>query len=324
MSGSIWADSTADRAPVWCDVTSTLRLGGDVALPAGALSLSWLVVHVLRFTPSPSIKRLNGRDRFVFRVIDASLLLGLPLFVMAVHPIWQPRRYVISSGIGCRPSMALTLPAIFCGPCQSLRAWPDRAGLVFGPMLATCACACAIYIAWRLVTGWPELEEIAAPAAKLYDADTFNRLGLLAAVLGPITFACSLLTAKAHFDAAGPYRAEAVATIRRDVSEPLVDTTTTRAGPSEILPVLVGLSTVVILCVGGGPLQAIGRCFGRRRQLWGPSREVDEGFVVDDIDSASVVVDEIDRRTWRSSRRSPAVPSIELSRPPMARVKTGR
>jgi len=151
-------------------------------------------------------------------------------------------------------------------------------------MFATCACVLAIYIAWRLATGWNTLDATAARCRKLYDADTLKRLSVLAVFLGPITFACSLLTARALFDAAGPYRADDIATIRQRVTEPVVDATTTRAGSSEILPILVALSTMLVLCVGEGPTRAAARCFSRRRRMWGPSREVDGGVEVDDID----------------------------------------
>ncbi|KAF9468421.1 GPCR fungal pheromone mating factor [Collybia nuda] len=105
----VWADNVEIIIPVWCDITTKLIVGANVALPAACLCIC---IHLERVA-SVRMARTNISDKRRRQIFEALVCFGLPLLIMALHYIVQGHRYDIIESYGCRPTTYFSVAGIF-------------------------------------------------------------------------------------------------------------------------------------------------------------------------------------------------------------------
>ncbi|KAI5992351.1 Rcb2.42 [Pisolithus orientalis] len=105
----IWAGNVADSAPVWCDITTKLQVGTNMALPACCLCIC---IHLERIASVRQV-RTSHSDRIRRKIFDATLCWMIPIVYMALHYVVQGHRFDIIEDFGCRPTVYVSVPAIF-------------------------------------------------------------------------------------------------------------------------------------------------------------------------------------------------------------------
>ncbi|KAL4077892.1 GPCR fungal pheromone mating factor [Scleroderma citrinum] len=109
VNSIIWAGNVLDSAPIWCDVTTKLQMGANMGLPACCLCIC---IHLERISSVRQV-RTSHSDRVWRMVFDAVICWGLPTLYMALHYIVQGHRFDIVEDFGCRPTVYVSIPAIF-------------------------------------------------------------------------------------------------------------------------------------------------------------------------------------------------------------------
>ncbi|KAL7278532.1 hypothetical protein ACG7TL_007531 [Trametes sanguinea] len=85
----IWSHNVARVALIWCDITTKILIGANIALPAACMC-----------------KRRR-------QIMEAILCYLVPIIWMGLHYIVQGHRFDIIEEFGCRPSIYVSIPAIF-------------------------------------------------------------------------------------------------------------------------------------------------------------------------------------------------------------------
>ncbi|KAJ7164146.1 GPCR fungal pheromone mating factor [Mycena filopes] len=101
INAVIWAGNENLTDLVWCDITTKLQIGADVALPASAFALA---LQVYRITLQQS--RLG-------MPLELGICVGLPFLTMGLHTIVQGHRFDMYEDFGCQPAIYPSLPSIF-------------------------------------------------------------------------------------------------------------------------------------------------------------------------------------------------------------------
>ncbi|BGP27494.1 A1 mating-type pheromone receptor [Rhodotorula toruloides] len=109
INSIVWYDGVDIRAPVYCDIITKLRIGGDVGIPAATLCIT----RQLEAIAAARQAQFSAKDRYQRRIIDLSIGLGLPILVMIMHTVVQGHRYDIIQRVGCIPAVYWSLPAVF-------------------------------------------------------------------------------------------------------------------------------------------------------------------------------------------------------------------
>nr|AER30306.1 mating pheromone receptor a1 [Rhodosporidiobolus azoricus] len=109
INSVIWYHGVEPEAPIWCDIMTKLRVGGDVGIPAAVLCIT----RQLEAIAAARTAHFSAEDRRRRRLVDLAIGLGLPILVMILHTIVQGHRYDIIQRIGCTPTIYWSLPAIF-------------------------------------------------------------------------------------------------------------------------------------------------------------------------------------------------------------------
>ncbi|KAI6002483.1 Rcb2.42 [Pisolithus orientalis] len=105
----IWAGNVADSAPVWCDITTKLQVGTNMALPACCLCIC---IHLERIASVRQVSTSHS-DKIRRMIFDATLCWLIPIIYMALHYVVQGHRFDIIEDFGCRPTVYVSIPAIF-------------------------------------------------------------------------------------------------------------------------------------------------------------------------------------------------------------------
>lgn len=105
----VWGDNVRLIIPVWCDITTKLMIGANIALPASCLCISIYLEQVA------SLRRAQSTlaDKRKRQWFEAFMGFGLPIIFMGLHVIVQGHRYDLIEGYGCRPTTYYSIPAIF-------------------------------------------------------------------------------------------------------------------------------------------------------------------------------------------------------------------
>ncbi|KAK0219354.1 putative pheromone receptor [Armillaria nabsnona] len=105
----VWANNVDIVVPVWCDITTKLIIGANVALPAACLCIC---IH-LEQVASVRNAQTTIADKKRRRIFEVGMCWGLPLIFMALHYVVQGHRFDIIEEYGCRPTTYFSIPAIF-------------------------------------------------------------------------------------------------------------------------------------------------------------------------------------------------------------------
>ncbi|KAJ3875594.1 pheromone receptor [Lentinula edodes] len=107
INSIIWADNVNNVAPVWCDISAQVIIGASVGITASTLAISRQLYSISLMNGHSMTPREKRRDT-IFNVVIA---FGIPLLVMALHFVVQPRRFDIFEEIGCQPATFNTVAA---------------------------------------------------------------------------------------------------------------------------------------------------------------------------------------------------------------------
>ncbi|KAA1466860.1 fungal pheromone STE3G-protein-coupled receptor [Dentipellis sp. KUC8613] len=104
----IWAGNVDIVAVVWCDISTKVIIGANVALPAACLAVCIHLEQLASVRQALMTKAAKQRRQ----LFEAGLCFGLPVFIMAMHYTVQGHRFDIIEDYGCRPSTYVSWPAI--------------------------------------------------------------------------------------------------------------------------------------------------------------------------------------------------------------------
>jgi hypothetical protein len=110
-------------------------------------------------------------------VYDYLVAIGLPISVMAFHPLYQPTRFGVARTTGCQPTMAVTMPSFFLG-------------LLHPPVISFFGLLASAYIGWAIIQYRHHVDKLARPCEAFYSARLFLRLCVLVVILAPICACC--------------------------------------------------------------------------------------------------------------------------------------
>jgi len=96
VNSIIWADNVENIAPVWCDITTRLGVGSNVAIPAASLVIVRRL-SMMMHQHNPVLVRERGSG-FLF---DLFVCLGTPIIEMTLYYIVQSSRFQIIEEFGC-------------------------------------------------------------------------------------------------------------------------------------------------------------------------------------------------------------------------------
>ncbi|KAJ7182461.1 pheromone A receptor-domain-containing protein [Mycena crocata] len=105
----VWADSVDIVATVWCDITTKLIIGSNIALPAACLCIC---IH-LEQVASVRLARTSQSDKRRRQMFELLMCFALPVLYMLLHYIVQGHRFDIIQDYGCRPTVFFSIPSIF-------------------------------------------------------------------------------------------------------------------------------------------------------------------------------------------------------------------
>ncbi|KAI0776716.1 pheromone A receptor-domain-containing protein [Trametes elegans] len=121
INSIVWKDTTANIAPVWCDICTKFIIGAGVGIPASTLCINRRL-YAITSVRSVSVTRDDKRRAVI---IDLCISIGLPVLVMALHYVVQGHRFNIMEGAGCLPEIYNTPPSY---PLVFM--WPPLIGCV--------------------------------------------------------------------------------------------------------------------------------------------------------------------------------------------------
>ncbi|EGO00901.1 hypothetical protein SERLA73DRAFT_50345 [Serpula lacrymans var. lacrymans S7.3] len=110
VNSIIWDKNVTNWAPVWCDISSRLMLGGTIAIPSACLCIARHLYHVTKNIFAN--QRVQGQSI----LFDYLLVLGIPALIVIFSYVIQVNRFYIFEEIGCYyaiGSTVLTYPLIW-------------------------------------------------------------------------------------------------------------------------------------------------------------------------------------------------------------------
>ncbi|KAF7324085.1 Pheromone B alpha 1 receptor [Mycena kentingensis (nom. inval.)] len=94
----VWRGNIIDWAPAWCDFSTYVLAGYNLAIPAASLCINRRLYHIARMRQP---REPTKAERWRAMAIDLGISLGLPLLQIPLYYVVQGRRYVILEDIGC-------------------------------------------------------------------------------------------------------------------------------------------------------------------------------------------------------------------------------
>ncbi|KIK67548.1 hypothetical protein GYMLUDRAFT_155738 [Collybiopsis luxurians FD-317 M1] len=107
INSIIWKDNVNNVAPVWCDISAQIIIAANVGITASTLAISRQLYNISKVNRASATSQEKRRDM----IINLLIAFGLPVLVMGLHFIVQPRRFDIFEEIGCQPATFNTLAA---------------------------------------------------------------------------------------------------------------------------------------------------------------------------------------------------------------------
>ncbi|KAF7300917.1 Pheromone receptor [Mycena kentingensis (nom. inval.)] len=121
VNSVVWANDMVNRAPIWCDISSRIMLGGSVGIPAASLCINRRLYQIAR-VQAVSITPAEKRRAIL---IDTLICVVFPLVYVALQYVVQGHRFNIYEQLGCSPALYNTVPVYFISFI-----WPPLIGCV--------------------------------------------------------------------------------------------------------------------------------------------------------------------------------------------------
>ncbi|PPR07984.1 hypothetical protein CVT24_002696 [Panaeolus cyanescens] len=99
INSIVWNGNAINWAPVWCDISARIIVGGAVAIPAASLCINRRLYQIAS-VKSVTVTRAEKRRAIM---IDLAIGLGLPILAMILQYVPQGHRFDIFEDIGCFP-----------------------------------------------------------------------------------------------------------------------------------------------------------------------------------------------------------------------------
>lgn len=99
INSVVWRKDAINYAPVWCDISSRLIIGVNVAIPAASLCINRRLYHISSAN-TVTITRAEKRRAIM---VDLAIGVGIPVLQMILQYIPQGHRFDIYEDIGCFP-----------------------------------------------------------------------------------------------------------------------------------------------------------------------------------------------------------------------------
>ncbi|EGN97917.1 hypothetical protein SERLA73DRAFT_91071 [Serpula lacrymans var. lacrymans S7.3] len=170
VNSIVWDHSVTDWAPVWCDISSHLMIGGGIGVQSACLCITR---HLYLVTRNITTNRLSQVTHWRATACDYFFVIGVPVLYIVLSYIFQVRRFMIYEEIGCYFALYNTQPMY-----PLLLIWPFIVSLIL-----------IVYLGVTIRT----LTQRGAGFKKLIQHDEqFFRLLALAVVIVTCTFPYSL------------------------------------------------------------------------------------------------------------------------------------
>ncbi|GBE87045.1 Pheromone B alpha 3 receptor [Sparassis crispa] len=121
INSVVWANTSLNIAPIWCDISTRIITGAAVGLPAASLCINRRLYMIARLRAT-TVTRAEKRRAVL---IDSLICVLFPIVCMVLEFIVQGHRFNIYEEIGCSPATYNTLLAYFL-----VNWWPVVIGLV--------------------------------------------------------------------------------------------------------------------------------------------------------------------------------------------------
>jgi len=121
INSIVWNGNAINWAPTWCDISSRIMVGANVAIPAASLCINRRLYHISRCSSVTVTKKQKRRAILV----DLAIGVGIPVVEMCLQYIVQGHRFNIYENIGCYPFTYNVWPTYIL-----VGAWPIAIGLV--------------------------------------------------------------------------------------------------------------------------------------------------------------------------------------------------
>ncbi|KAG8909213.1 hypothetical protein FRC01_007074 [Tulasnella sp. 417] len=109
VNSIVWAGSIVTKVPVWCDITTKLGLGVQVALPAASMCITKHLESVASIRQTIQTAS-DKRRRKIFEFFWCGVF---PCIIMALHYVVQGHRFDIAEDFGCMATVYYSIPALF-------------------------------------------------------------------------------------------------------------------------------------------------------------------------------------------------------------------
>ncbi|CAE6475099.1 unnamed protein product [Rhizoctonia solani] len=109
VNAIVWGGNVINKAPVWCDISAKIVIGGNVALPASTLCICRYLAQVA----SPRHAIANSSDKRRRMIFELCMCALLPAVGMALHYVVQGHRFDIIEDFGCNPTTYVSVAALF-------------------------------------------------------------------------------------------------------------------------------------------------------------------------------------------------------------------
>ncbi|GAA5958365.1 hypothetical protein JCM10213_002284 [Rhodosporidiobolus nylandii] len=162
INAVVWYHDAVDRAPVWCDISIKIGLGGQVGRLAAVFCISRFLADVV----SPRATAITRQDRRRRAVYDYLVSFGVPILLMACHIVYQGNRYIVQRSVGCTATQFLSWPTLV------LR-------MIWGPVFAVGGVVYSAYTVYRLVRHRRNFRRVVAGAHSALTTTRFIRLAVL-------------------------------------------------------------------------------------------------------------------------------------------------
>jgi len=121
VNSIVWHHNTINWSPVWCDISSRLIIGINVAIPAASLCINRRLYHIA-CVQSVTVTKAEKRRAIM---VDLAIGLGLPILGMILQYIPQGHRFNIFEDVGCWP-FTYNTPVAYA----LVYSWPVAIGVV--------------------------------------------------------------------------------------------------------------------------------------------------------------------------------------------------
>jgi len=109
INSIVWYENMADKAPVYCDISTRILVALNVAIPACSLCINRRLFKIA----TRKIMMPTGAEKRRAVITDLLIGIGIPVLQMILQYVVSARRYEILEDYGPYPVTAMVLPSFF-------------------------------------------------------------------------------------------------------------------------------------------------------------------------------------------------------------------